>query len=52
MGFETILSKVSPPTESLKTPVPQAIVKQFDLRGGNKLEWTLTIKNKNLIIDN
>ncbi len=51
MGFETILTKASPQTESLRTTVPQAIVKQFELKEGDKLDWTLTVKNGELIIE-
>jgi hypothetical protein len=35
---------------SLRTTVPASIVRQFNLRDGDKLDWSLDIKNGTMIV--
>lgn len=50
MGEITTLTKAATRTTSLRTTVPASIVRQFNLRDGNKLEWTLDVKEGKMII--
>ena len=40
-GEVTSLTKASGRGESLRTTVPMSIVRQFDLKEGNKIRWEL-----------
>lgn len=51
MGIRTSLTKASGKGNSLRTTVPMSIVKQFDLKEGDELEWTLRVKNNKLVIE-
>lgn len=50
MGFKTTIQKASTIAKSYRTTVPASIVKQFSLNEGDKLDWTLTAENGELII--
>ena len=50
MGFKTTITKASTITESLRTTVPAGIVHQFNLKGGDKLDWTLKAGKGEIII--
>ena len=50
MGEITYLNKASPKTESLRTTVPQSIIKQFGLTEYDKLEWILKAESNELVI--
>jgi len=50
MGFKTTVTKASTITESLRTTVPAGIVHQFDLKDGDKLDWTLKAGKGEIII--
>ena len=50
MGTTTTLTKAATRTTSLRTTVPASIVKQFNLNNGDKLDWTLDVKEGNMII--
>jgi len=43
MGEVTTLTKAATNTTSLRTTVPASIVKQFNLRDGDKLDWMLIV---------
>lgn len=51
MGETTTLTKASTKSESLRTTVPAGIVKQFSLKEGDKIDWTLKAGNGELIIN-
>ena len=38
-GQETKLTKANKSSDSLRTTVPASVVKQFDLKEGDKLRW-------------
>jgi hypothetical protein len=38
-GQTTSLTKANKTSESLRTTVPSSVIKQFDLREGDKLRW-------------
>lgn len=38
-GQTTSLTKANKTSESLRTTVPASVIKQFDLREGDKLRW-------------
>jgi antitoxin component of MazEF toxin-antitoxin module len=50
MGAITTLTKAATRTTSLRTTVPASIVKQFNLSDGSKLDWSLTVKDGEMII--
>ena len=50
MGFKTTVTKASTITESLRTTVPAGIVHQFNLKDGDKLDWTLEAGKGEIII--
>jgi bifunctional DNA-binding transcriptional regulator/antitoxin component of YhaV-PrlF toxin-antitoxin module len=50
LGETTILSLAATKRASLRTTVPMSIVKQFDLKVGDKLDWTFNANGNELII--
>ena len=46
----TKLTKAASTTTSLRTTVPASIVKQFGLNNGDKLDWTLEVREGKMII--
>ena len=44
-GETTKLTLAKTRSESLRTTVPMSIVRQFDLKAGDKLSWKLEAKN-------
>lgn len=50
MGEYTTLSIATSKKQSLRTTVPMSIVKQFNLQGGDKLEWIFDIKDGEIVI--
>ena len=50
MGFKTTVTKASTITNSLRTTVPAGIVHQFNLKDGDKLDWTLKIEKGEITI--
>ncbi len=50
MGVTTSLHIVSSGKASLKTTVPVFIVKQFNLRAGDRLDWRIDIHNNEMVI--
>ncbi len=46
----TYLNKAAPKTGSLRTTVPQSIIKQFGLTEYDKLEWTMKVEGGELVI--
>jgi len=51
MGFKTIISKATTTGESLRTTIPMSIVKQFELKEGNELEWILKVNDNKIVIE-
>lgn len=49
-GITTTLSLAKTKSISLRTTVPMSIVKQFNLKAGDKLSWKLKIENDDLVI--
>jgi len=50
MGEITTLSIATSKKESLRTTVPMNILKQFQLKAGDKLDWAYEARNNDLII--
>ena len=50
MGFKTTIAKASTIANSFHTTVPAAIINQFDLKEGDKLDWELKAENEKLIV--
>ena len=50
MGVTTSLHIVSTRKASLKTTVPVFIVKQFNLKKGDNLEWYIDMHNNEMVI--
>ena len=50
MGVTTSLHIVSTSKASLKTTVPVFIVKQFNLKKGDNLEWCIDMHNNEMVI--
>lgn len=51
MGETTQLNKASSKSDSLRTTVPAGIVKQFGMKEGDALDWSIEIKGSKLIIE-
>jgi len=49
-GETTKLTFAKTKSESLRTTVPMSIVKQFDLKAGDKIGWKLEVRNNEMII--
>ncbi len=49
-GEITTLTKASTKTISLRTTVPAGIVKQFNLKEGDTLEWKIKAESKDKLI--
>jgi len=45
-GQITSLTKANKTSESLRTTVPASVIKQFDLRDGDKLRWQFGTNKK------
>lgn len=50
MGEVTVLVKASSKFESLRTTVPKGIVKQWNLKEGDKLEWQLVASGDEMAV--
>ncbi|MEM2144903.1 MAG: hypothetical protein QW279_06050 [Candidatus Jordarchaeaceae archaeon] len=50
MGEITVLSKATTTSKSLRTTVPSGIVRQFNLKKGDKFQWEITADNGKLVI--
>ena len=50
MGEITTLALNSPKKASLRTTVPMFIVKQWGLRAGDKLDWSLEARKNEIVI--
>jgi hypothetical protein len=50
MGVTTSLHMVSNGKASLKTTVPVFIVKQFKLKKGDALDWSIDMHNNEMVI--
>ena len=50
MGFKTTIAKASTISNSFRTTVPAAIINQFNLKDGDKLDWELKAENGSLIV--
>lgn len=49
-GQVTTLTRANKNSESLRTTVPASIIKQFDLKDGDKLSWKFEVDRKEIII--
>lgn len=49
-GEQTVLTKATPKSDSLRTTVPMSIVRQFGLTEGDRLKWELQAKGNQLLI--
>ena len=50
MGEITTLALNAPNKASLRTTIPMFIVKQWELKAGDKLDWSLEARGKNEIV--
>lgn len=50
MGFKTTIAKASTIANSFRTTVPAGIMNQFNLNEGDKLDWSIEVKDGKLII--
>jgi len=50
MGEVTTLALNAPNKASLRTTIPMFIVKQWELKSGDKLDWSLEARSKNEIV--
>jgi hypothetical protein len=50
MGETTTLALNAPNKASLRTTIPMFIVKQWGLRPGDKLDWSLDSKRNEIVI--
>jgi antidote-toxin recognition MazE-like antitoxin len=50
LGEETTLAKNSPKFASLRTTIPMSIVKQWQLKEGDKLDWSWEARDGEMIL--
>jgi len=50
MGFITTIAKASTIANSYRTTVPAGVMSHFNLKEGDKLDWTLKAEKGKLII--
>ncbi len=50
MGETTILTQAAPKKASLRTTVPMSVVRQFDLKPGDMLEWFFEAKGGEMFL--
>lgn len=50
MGFKTTIAKASTISNSFRTTVPAAIINQFNLKDGDKLDWELKAENGKIVL--
>jgi hypothetical protein len=50
MGEITTLALNSPKRASLRTTIPMFIVKQWGLHAGDKLDWSLEVRENKIVI--
>jgi bifunctional DNA-binding transcriptional regulator/antitoxin component of YhaV-PrlF toxin-antitoxin module len=50
LGETTTLTKAATKTTSLRTTVPASIVRQFNLKNRDKLDWSLKAEDGEMII--
>lgn len=50
VGEITKLTVAKTQSTSLRTTVPMSIVRQFDLKPGDKIGWKLEVRNNEMII--
>jgi bifunctional DNA-binding transcriptional regulator/antitoxin component of YhaV-PrlF toxin-antitoxin module len=50
MGFKTTIAKASTIANSYRTTVPAAIINQFNLKEGDKLDWNMKVEGKSIVI--
>jgi len=50
MGFKTTIAKASTIANSYRTTVPAGIMGQFNLKEGDKLDWTLKAENGEIVV--
>ena len=50
MGFKTTIAKASTIANSYRTTVPAGVMSHFDLKEGDKLDWTLKAENGKLVV--
>jgi bifunctional DNA-binding transcriptional regulator/antitoxin component of YhaV-PrlF toxin-antitoxin module len=47
---KTIINKATSKSESLRATIPAGIVRQFELKEGDQLEWNIESRKNKLII--
>ena len=50
MGEVTTLAKASSNYASLRTVVPMPVVRQWNLKEGDKLDWSWEVQNNEMIV--
>jgi len=50
MGFKTTIAKASTIANSYRTTVPAGIMSQFNLKEGDRLDWTLKAENGEIVV--
>jgi hypothetical protein len=50
LGEETTLAKNSPKFASLRTTIPMSIVRQWQLKEGDKLDWSWEARDGEMIL--
>jgi len=50
LGETTTLTPATTKSTSMRATVPMSIIKQFNLKAGDKLSWKLKVENGDLVI--
>ena len=51
MSDTTVIAKATSKSDSLRTTVPASIVRQFEIKEGDGLEWFLIARGSKLVIE-
>ena len=51
MGEQTTLTRATSKSGSLRTTVPKGVVKHFDMKERDKLDWTMKVNGSKLTIE-
>jgi hypothetical protein len=51
MGEHTTLTRATSKSESLRTTVPKGIVRHFDMKEKDRLDWTMKVNGSKLTIE-
>jgi hypothetical protein len=49
-GFKTKVTPARPNSTSLRTTIPEGVVKTIELKAGNSLRWKIEVRDEQIIV--